>query len=341
MENKKIFCFNVLMIFLLAACSNSALTQPAIPTAPVKEISPTKTIEVSTIVPTSVPTLVATETQPQSTATTQPTAKPSELTSGTQKISEKDQMAQVYIPAGEFTMGSNDPDSKITWTGGRAAPEIPVNKVTLDSYWMDKFEVTTGQYATCVTAGGCKPPHLTKYYIGPNYYGNPEFSNYPVIFVDWYMATAYCKWAGRRLPTEAEWEKAARGTDGRKYPWGNEPISGDRANFCDVNCPKTFANPNYDDGYKVTAPVGSYPKGASPYGVMDMAGNVWEWTSTIIMAYPYSATDGREDPNMRAERVWRGGTWSDGTWWLHSALRYRAVQTYFYGNLGFRCASTK
>jgi formylglycine-generating enzyme required for sulfatase activity len=124
------------------------------------------------------------------------------------------------------------------------------------------------------------------------------------------------------------------------YPWGNDPLSGERANFCDINCPRTIANPNYDDGYADTAPVGSYPLGASPYGAMDMSGNVWEWTSTLIQPYPYDADDGREDQEVWGERVWRGGPWSNGTWWVRSTIRYRSAPTYWYVNLGFRCVSS-
>ena len=246
-------------------------------------------------------------------------------------------MEQVFVPAGEFIMGSDDPEAKVTVEGGRAYPEIPQHKITLDSYWIDKYEVTNSQYAKCVAAGGCKPPYLTKSYTRAKYYGEPQFDNYPVLYVDWYMAVAYCKWTGRKLPTEAEWEKAARGTDGRKFPWGNEALTGENANFCDKDCPRSFANPIFNDGYPETAPVGSYPKGVSPYGAMDMAGNVWEWTSTIISPYPYSALDGRENMDIRSERVWRGGPWSNGPWWMHSSLRYRSVQTYYIGNLGIRC----
>ncbi|MDP3185115.1 MAG: formylglycine-generating enzyme family protein, partial [Anaerolineales bacterium] len=141
--------------------------------------------------------------------------------------------------------------------------------------------------------------------------------------------------------TEAEWEKAARGTDGGKYPWGNEPLSGERANFCDINCTRSFANYLYNDGYALTAPVGSYPAGASPYGAMDMTGNVWEWTGTLIRPYPYDSADGREDLDASGERAWRGGPWSNGVWWMRSTVRYRSVPTYWWYNLGFRCASSE
>jgi formylglycine-generating enzyme required for sulfatase activity len=286
-------------------------------------------------------------TEPLPTETVESTvAEPENPTMGSTRVSEIDQMEQVYVPAGEFIMGTDDQEAIQTTEGGRAYPEVPKNVVYLDGYWIDKYEVTNGQYALCVEAGVCEPPFLSSSYNRKEYYGNPEYANYPVIWVKWGMAKTYCEWAGRRLPTEAEWEKAARGTDGRKYPWGDEPswkdpAFGERMNLCDVNCPKEFANEVFDDGYGDTAPVGSYPKGASPYGVMDMAGNVWEWLSTLIMPYPYDPEDGRESLETYGERVWRGAAFSNGYWWMRSSVRYRSVPNYWYYNLGFRCAASE
>jgi formylglycine-generating enzyme required for sulfatase activity len=340
MKNPKFsifMCIHMLFIVLIAACSApSAVAQPAAATnAPVAQAA-TPTIEKPTDqpAPTAEPLPTAAPTLPD------PTAEPTVLAIGSSRVSAKDEMVQMYVPGGEFLMGTNDLDAKLTVEGGRAFPEIPQFKYTLDSYWIDKYEVSNAQFSKCVAAGDCKPPNYTRSYTREVYYGNPEFSNYPVLYIDWFTARKYCEWAGRRLPTEAEWEKAARGTDGRRYPWGNDLPTNDKANFCDVNCPKTHANPTYDDGYPETAPVDAFPDGASPYGALNMAGNVWEWTSTLVRPYPYDPNDGRENMDeISDEHVWRGGPWSNGVWWIRSSIRYRSVPTYWYGNLGFRCMS--
>jgi serine/threonine-protein kinase len=327
----------LIIVLLLGAILSGCNTQKLEPTLTLESASTLLPTETNTSVPTNTPeaTVLPTETVlPTLVETEQPTM-------GSTRFFAVDQMVQVYVPAGEFIMGSTDPEAKTTIEGGRAYPETPVNTVYLDGYWIDKYEVSNGQYALCVAAGVCDLPWDTTTYTRAKYYGEPEFSNYPIIWVNWYMARGYCEWAGRRLPTEAEWEKAARGTDGRKYPWGNEPLSGERANFCDKNCPRDFANYLYDDGYPDTSPVGNYPAGASPYGAMDMTGNVWEWTGTLIQPYPYDSSDGREDLDAPGERAWRGGPWSNGVWWMRSTVRYRSVPNYWWFNLGFRCASSE
>ncbi len=226
------------------------------------------------------------------------------------------------VPAGNFTMGS-DSDSDL-----RNQSHI----VYLDSFYVDKYEVANAFYADCVAAGVCNPPHDTKSDFRASYYGNPEYANFPVMYVDWYMARTYCEdWRGARLPTEAEWEKAARGTDGRTYPWG-EGISCDNANYdgdtdFDVFCVGD------------TTAIGGYESGQSPYGIYDMAGNLFEWTSSINKSYPYDATDGREELIGGSSRVIRGGAWSEGPndqtvfyrSWIGSNLSESAI--------GFRCAS--
>ncbi len=216
----------------------------------------------------------------------------------------------VLIPAGTFTMGGDINDD-----------EKPVHQITLPAFYMDVYEVTNALYRNCVDKGNCqKSGWFTRTYY--NYSTEARFNNYPVVGTDWYMAQAYCRWRGARLPTEAEWEKAARGTDERTYPWG-EGIDRTRANY------------DKDD----TQPVGSYESGKSPYGLYDMAGNVWEWVSSLYKPYPYNALDGREDPHSNEMRVLRGGAWISEVKSVRSTYRYGVDPTYTgYYLVGFRCA---
>jgi eukaryotic-like serine/threonine-protein kinase len=345
---------SLILTLIASACLNQPAAVQPIETTPVNlptlstmgGLNPPAANPSPTSPERATPTFTTTPETLQAPATIGPTYTPTPtetpgLGIGSTRISEMDRMEQVYVPAGEFLMGSVDPEAKTIEEGGRAYPEIPQHIVYLDSYWIDKYEVTNAQYALCVEAGVCEPPFAFSNYTYPKYYDNPEFGDYPVVWVSWYQAREYCEWAGRRLPTEAEWEKAARGTDGQKYPWGEEPVDGTRANFCDVNCTRTHAYLAMDDGYPDTAPVGSYPAGVSPYGAMDMSGNVWEWTSTLIYPYPYDPDDGREDPDSTWERVWRGGPWSNGIWWMRSSVRYRSVSEYKWYVLGIRCAASE
>ncbi|MCE1255601.1 MAG: formylglycine-generating enzyme family protein, partial [Anaerolineae bacterium] len=214
----------------------------------------------------------------------------------------------------------------------------PEHNITLTSFWIDRTEVTNRQYRLCVAAGACRPPLQNNSWSHPDYFNNSEFDHFPVIYVSWFDARDYCTWAGRRLPGEAEWEKAARGADGRLYPWGNGTVSGLRANFADKNFPYKYAYDREDDGYKDIAPVGSYPAGASPYGVMDLAGNVHEWVSSLFKPYPYIAGDGREDANQTGERVVRGNALDSDITLLRSAGRSSLPPDKRYDYLGFRCA---
>jgi len=238
------------------------------------------------------------------------------------KVQDVNEM--ILIPAGEFTMGSD--------TGGPGADmDKPVHKVNLAAYSIDKYETTNAQYAECVAAGKCTAPQETNSYHRDSYYGNPEFANFPVIYVDWTQAKSYCEFVGKRLPTEAEWEKAARGTDGRTYPWGNEAPSCELTNY---RCTAID-----DTAIGDTAEVGSYPSGASPFGVMDMDGNVLEWTSSDYKDYPYIANDGREELSINYIKVLRGHSFYDrsssspGSAHRYSDATRRANFVY-----GFRCA---
>ncbi len=215
-----------------------------------------------------------------------------------------DGMTEVFVPAGTFTMGGLDPSS----TQG----EKPSHKVTLHAFWIDKFDVTNGMFTQCTTAGVCDPPLNFSSKTVTAYFNGADYANYPVINVTWGEATAYCKWAGRRLPSEAEWERAARGDDLRTYPWGDQAPDSSRANF------------NFQVGD--TSKVGSYPAGASVYGVLDMAGNVEQWVNDFYDPTYYSKAVNLNPtgPIARANffnRVIRGGSFQDGAGNIRVAYR--------------------
>ena len=237
------------------------------------------------------------------------------------------------VPAGEFTMGSED----------GAEDERPVHQVYLDAFYMDIYEVTNAAFAACVKDKGCYPPQNTSSHTRPDYYGNPEFDNYPVIYMSGYKAEEYCAWRGGRLPTEAEWEKAARGVKAFMYPWG-DTLDGTKLNSCDKNCTLSWSDQNVDDGYADTAPVGSYESGRSPYGMYDMAGNVWEWVADSYNAayYQTSPLSNPLGPDLDDHRVLRGGSWSDTLDSTSSTTRnsyfYYYYPDYVYSRFGFRCA---
>lgn len=254
--------------------------------------------------------------------------------SAAQRISPADGKVMVRIPAGEFVMGSR--------AGERDAvgDEQPQHTVFVDAFWLDQTETTNAQYRKCVEAGACRPPEYPFSYTREHYFDDPSFDNYPVIWVSWDDAQAYCRWAGKRLPTEAEWEKAARGTQPRRYPWGEEWPDGRRANLCDANCQFDYHHADIDDKYADTAPVGSYPAGASPHGLLDMAGNVWEWVADWYAAdyYTWTAQRNPTGPAYGTERVMRGGAWNMWQKDIRTAARKKGAPSYTYANVGIRCA---
>ena len=258
--------------------NNPGLFAP-VPTATQQVLpSPTHT----PVPPTNTPTEEPTPTEAPPTATAAPTEAtiPSE-------IQDEKNVPMILIPAGEFTMGSDS-------TGD--ASSRPAHEVNVDAFYIDKYEVTNEMYDACSYQVECRRPLNPGSVTRTTYFSNPVFANYPVLYVDWKMANAYCEWRGARLPTEAEWEKAARGTDERTYPWGNDEIDCSLANS--AGCVGD------------TTPVDQHVNGLSPYGLYGMAGNVWEWTSSIDKPYPYDATDGRENmDDAYSKRIARGGSW--------------------------------
>ena len=242
----------------------------------------------------------------------------------------------MLIEAGAFWMGSDSDDPN----------EAPAHRVYVRDFWIDRDKVTNVEFARFLNAWGTKSPEGEDYFDwddadvrihGPDrgpagpYAADAGFENHAAVEVTWFGARDYCRWRGLRLPTEAEWEKAARGADKRRYPWGDAPPTPDRA--------------VYGRAYNATAPVGATtPGGASPYGVEDMLGNVREWTASQYRPYPYVAGDGREAPVGRADRVVRGASHDDPadslrvTYRRHYGHRGLARGHHF---VGFRCATSE
>jgi formylglycine-generating enzyme required for sulfatase activity len=236
----------------------------------------------------------------------------------------------VRIPAGPFIMGNNNGPED----------ERPAHTVTLPAFEIDLFPVTNADFAKFLDASGLRNPRGEKRYDdddndarihrnGPTgvWQADAGYERHPVVEPSWVGARDYCAWLGKRLPTEAEWEKAARGTDARPYPWGTDTPTADRARFA--------------VGYNQTTNVDAFPNGRSPYGLWDMAGNAWEWVSSAYRPYPYQADDGRENLEAGPVRGTRGGGHDSSAAGITTTQRgknlSRAPQAGHH-NIGFRCA---
>lgn len=230
------------------------------------------------------------------------------------EIIGKDGAPMMLVQAGEFLMGSNEGDGD----------EMPAHRVYLDGFYMDKYEVTVRQYAKFLGATILEiPPEW-------NTMNQAQHQKRPVAFVNWADANAYCRWAGKRLPTESEWEKAARGLDSRTYPWGNEIPTQRRANF---------AKHDWNE-HAALVPVGLLDNGKSPYGIYDLAGNVREWVADWYDANYYEKSPDRnpKGPERGEGKVLRGGSWLHDPEYLRSAYREPNTPLLRVANYGFRCA---
>ncbi|HKN86445.1 MAG TPA: formylglycine-generating enzyme family protein [Nitrospiraceae bacterium] len=238
----------------------------------------------------------------------------------------KDGARMILVPAGPFPMGVPKGDRD----GGR--DEYPRHEVMLDNYFIDIYEVTHGRYAEFVKATGHRAPENPKYPKRTLWHDrlSDSLAERPVINVDWQDAEAYCRWAGKRLPTEAEWEKAARGTDDRRFPWGNVEPTHKHLNF----------NQQWQ-GEKTLMPVGSYEAGKSPFGAYDMAGNVWEWVADWYdpLYYEKSPATNPKGPDTGTYKVLRSSGWSVETPLVRLFTRVKSDPTNRNDSTGFRCAA--
>ena len=323
MTSVKLSLTALIALFLSSACGaeiNATLEAPA-PTGLVEE--------------TATPFLLPTATTSSTPAVIQPSMLPA-TTPVSMRVSTTDGMTEIQIPSGILHMGGLDVYAE--------NDELPPHDVELEEFWIDQLEITNSMYNLCVQTGACAPPVKFNSDNRPDYFYNLEFRDYPVVYVSWLDASQYCQWAGRRLPTEAEWERAARGDDLRTYPWGDE-----------------LPNPtllNFNNEVSDTSRVGSYQAGASPFSVLDMAGNVWEWTADLYKSNFY-LTSALSNPTGPSEvidlyqRVLRGGSFQDER--VNVRLSNRGYELgpdrmaapqdpAYYGRssvrIGFRCAST-
>ncbi len=319
-DSHRIFLFSLgiplLLLLLFSAIWATGAVSARIDATQVHEQTLAVIVAVMQTMQAFTPTATVTPTPTQTpTPTATPTSTPAPPP-GTARINPIDGIIQIFIPEGNFLMGEG---REIIGVDQDNAPE---HAVYLDAYWISQTTITNAMYQQCYQAGMCRQPIRQE--LNPHYY-DPAFANHPVVYVIWNDAEQYCEWSGGHLPTEAQWEKAARGTAGRLYPWGDYKPNASLANI--------------GGDLDSTVPVGSYPRGASPYGVLDLGSNVREWVADWYQPnYLGESNVNPTGPETGDVRVLRGASWFD-------PLRYARVTSRLYHepdsagwNRGFRCA---
>lgn len=304
-------------ILLVTACGAAVQTSRSSASPAEKDLPPAT----QTAVETSTPPPAETEIE--------------SMTIGDSRVRPADEMQMVYVPAGSFQMGSTQaqieaaiqlcsryPDDYNKCKNAQFTEEAPAGDVSLTGFWIDRTEVTFSQYALCVAAGACRTARLAEIAIDNQ-------GDHPAAGIPWRDAADYCAWAGGSLPTEAQWEYAARGADNLIFPWGNDfDCSG--GNFWDgfTGC---------RDGYAESAPVGSFQRGQSWCGALDMAGNVWEWVADPFLPYPYQGQSASGGAVPGEQMILRGGSWAYMPAFVRTTFRYPVPITADYQAVGFRC----
>lgn len=300
------------------------LGQPApAPTEPEATPLPTETISPTAVLPAEKP------------EDTEPTFSPAQAAPAPGDQVEQNNSLMAYIPASTFEMGNDT-----------VTAESPAHRVSLDAFYIDVFEVTNAKWAECVDAGVCNLPGSTQGYDNQPYYSDADFADYPVAYVSWDAAQEFCAWRGTRLPTEAEWELAARfdpeDQSVSQYPWGSRPQRGN-LNYCDSSClleDRTLRDPDFDDGYPQMSPVGAFERDVTALGIQDMGGNMVEWVSDWFSAdyYASSPDENPTGPEEGTARTVRGGGWSLPVEFARSTRRAGFGPDTQAAGIGFRCA---
>jgi len=325
MERRTIFGLLGLLLAIIALGTAFGVLNVGGP-AELSEAEATATLESAVV---AALTAIAPTPTPLPEPTTLPTPTPEPFITSTDS-------RMLYIPEGIFLMGDDESEER---------DQQPAHLLRLDAYYIDETEITNGAYAQCVDDGACSPPASPNATYHGSYFGDPAFDDYPVIFVSWFDADTFCRWRDGRLPSEAEWEKAAAFEPLESvrtlWPWGDE-FDGTRLNFCDKNCPRDFSDPAVDDGAQDTAAVGSYPDGRSHLGLLDMSGNVMEWVGDWYGRNTYSqSVDTNPLGPLEGEfKVMRGGSWLSAAPETRTTARDSFDPLVSRANLGFRCAMT-